>query len=94
MRKICTSCIGHRGSASSTVSLEPIVLRSSSQANDRQLEDWLRGNYHVKLKSNLMITQDYHLAAGRTKRDFQNNYFEDGSKKPQNRLVEVKQISP
>ena len=33
------------------------------------MEDWMRGNYHAKLKTNLMILQDYDLAAERTERE-------------------------
>ena len=30
----------------------------------------MRGNYHVKLQTNLKVTEDYDLAADRTKRQF------------------------
>ena len=44
--------------------------RASTCLQDQQMEDWMRGNYYAKLCSNMHITGDYDLAAGRTKKEF------------------------
>lgn len=48
---------------------------------DKQMEDWMRGSYYAKLQTNLMITQDYEMAAGRTRRELSLQYKSDDSPK-------------
>ena len=57
------------------------TLKSQMSVEDKQMEDWMRGSYYAKLQTNLMITQDYEMAAGRTRRELSLQYKSDDTPK-------------
>ena len=44
------------------------LIKKSSTLIDKAMEDWMRGTYHVALKSNLHVTHDFNEAVERARR--------------------------